>query len=164
MSNTRPKTASLRVNCDVRCLAGIVAYFLKEGKPLPPSRNALGCRAIEGLYDVLLANNLIDPVESTQDAVELLARAGYTKLAGSSLASKVTANQISLEGSDLAPGTSPIDPQAKALTDEVMKMMAKGGKTLKQTKGAGKEISILYLQTRRQEVVIALRSGVFLRG
>lgn len=71
----RENTAVVEVRCDLRVLADLAIYQAKEGQQ-PRSKSELVRSSLELLHAALVYNESITPVDSTEQALEILESMG----------------------------------------------------------------------------------------
>ena len=75
----RMNDSVLQLRCDRRTIATLAEFFFNDGEQIM-SLSQLGRMAIEELRQILVDNNLVDDVLSTEDATKTLDRLGMGNL------------------------------------------------------------------------------------
>lgn len=111
---------SIRARIDIRQVAALAKFYSTQLKTVV-SRNSIVSMAIADFHDFLAQSNLLSPVETLNDAVELLNLLGLTSVTGQIVRDRSFMKQLLKENLQLDQRGS------KTLAEKVVGDLTKGG-------------------------------------
>lgn len=94
--HSTPKTGIVEARFDLRRAAAIAKYYA-ENKCPARTKSELVSHIIDDFYEVLLANNKVQEITSTEQAIELLSELGLMGFSSQGRGRRALAAQLKLE-------------------------------------------------------------------